>query len=343
MAKIKQLLERGQKIYPLTSSEAVVTKDNIVLTEKLEDMENSSVKAQIIGELYPEVDPGEYATTEEVSQLQQEVSGNLMSARAKNALMAVFQKVAFTVPEVSDEIAELNNALFNLDELVGIEAEYTQGSTVIWSDGVSSPNDLLPGLVVNAVYGDGTRVPVASGYTLSGTLTVGTSTIMVEYQGFTDTFNVVVTLYGSKTSYVLSDGAAIAYAFSQHESLYYRIDGASTTRKHFFLAYGTHKMKNASGVETQYYPLPVPKTATKVVVTITQSTLKIGGYFIKWNPEINEYVAALSTQSFTTGGFTKTLDQDGTTQVYYVPGIAPASGNIPSGQPTAITIEFNNE
>lgn len=279
-----------------------------------------------------------------LSQLDQEVTGNLMSARAKNALMAVFQKVAFTVPDVSAEIAELNSALFNLDELVGIEAEYTQGSTVIWSDGASSLNDLLPGLVVNAVYGDGTRVAISGGYTLSGTLTVGTSTITVEYQDFTDTFDVVVTLYGSKMSYVLNDGVAIANAFSAVDSTYFRIGASSTTRKHFFLSYGLHKMKDTSGTETQYYPLPIPKTARSMTATITKSTMKIGGYFLAWDSNTNEYVySEISTQSFAAGGFTKTLEQDGTTQLYYVPGIAPASGNIPSGQPTAITIEFSNE
>lgn len=289
-----------------------------------------------------QIDLSDCATKEEVSQLEAEVTGNLMSTRAKNALLAVFQKVAFAVPDVSDEMDELETALFNLDEVVGVEATYTQGATVIWDQGVSTLDELREGLVVKAVYGDGTTAAVQN-YTLSGTLTAGTSEITVTYQGFTDTFNVVVTLYGSKMSYVLNDGVAIARGFALTDSRY-RIGAASTTRKHFFLRYGLHKMKNDDGAETQYYPLPIPKNATGVAVTITQSTMKIGGYFMKWDSENNEYVPmGISTQTFTAGGFTKTLDQDGTTQAYYVPGIAPASGNIPSGQPTAITIEFSTE
>lgn len=281
---------------------------------------------------------------DELTQLEAEVMGNLMSARAKNALMAVFQKVAFTVPDVSDEIAELNNALFNLDELVGIEAEYTQGSTVIWSDGVSSLNDLVSGLVVNAVYGDGTRVPVASGYTLSGTLTVGTPTITVEYQGFTDTFTVTVTQYGSKMSYVLSDLSVIAYKFESGNATYgWTITDPATNRKHAFLSYGLTKLRNSNGTESNYYAIPIPKSATSVTVAITSNTLQVGGYFLKYDGVKLGY-ARPNQVTYVTGGYTESIDQTGDAdQWYLVVPIKPASGTISSGQPTALSITFSNE
>ena len=74
-------------------------------------------------------------------------------------------------------------------ELSSIAAVYTQGDTVVYPN--SSLDDLKQGLVVTATYSDSTSNTV-TGYTLSGELTEGTSTITVNYQGKTTTFNVIV-------------------------------------------------------------------------------------------------------------------------------------------------------
>lgn len=73
--------------------------------------------------------------------------------------------------------------------LLSISAVYTQSGAVYDTDTLDS---LKSNLVVTANYDDDRSVPV-TGYTLSGTLTVGTSTITVSYGGYTDTFNVTVT------------------------------------------------------------------------------------------------------------------------------------------------------
>ena len=72
--------------------------------------------------------------------------------------------------------------------LLSIEATYTQSGTVYDTD---SLDDLKSDLVVMGTYSDSRTLPI-TGYTLSGTLTVGTSTITVSYGGFTDTFTVTV-------------------------------------------------------------------------------------------------------------------------------------------------------
>ena len=74
--------------------------------------------------------------------------------------------------------------------LQSITAVFNQGSTVIYTD--NTLNDLKPYLTVTARYSDSTTQTV-TGYTLSGTLTAGTSTITASYGGKTATFNVVVT------------------------------------------------------------------------------------------------------------------------------------------------------
>ena len=75
--------------------------------------------------------------------------------------------------------------------LTGITAAYTQ-SGAVYPD--TPLNDLKNDLIVTAVYSDeSTETLQASDYTLTGTLTVGTSVITAAYQGKTDTFNVTVT------------------------------------------------------------------------------------------------------------------------------------------------------
>lgn len=71
-----------------------------------------------------------------------------------------------------------------------ITATYTQSGTVYDTDSLDS---LKTDLVVTANYSGGTSETVpSSDYTLSGTLTEGTSTITVSYAGLTDTFDVTV-------------------------------------------------------------------------------------------------------------------------------------------------------
>ncbi|MDR0301118.1 MAG: bacterial Ig-like domain-containing protein [Treponema sp.] len=72
-----------------------------------------------------------------------------------------------------------------------ISAEYTQGNIVVYP--ATPLNSLKPGLTVTVTYEDDTTGTLfAADYTLSGTLIVGTSTVIVEYQGKSDTFTVTV-------------------------------------------------------------------------------------------------------------------------------------------------------
>jgi hypothetical protein len=80
--------------------------------------------------------------------------------------------------------------------LTGITAVYTQGSTIIYSN--TPLNSLKANLTVEAQYSDGSENTLSENeYTLSGTLTVGTSTVTVTYQGKTAPFTVTVTASGN--------------------------------------------------------------------------------------------------------------------------------------------------
>ena len=75
--------------------------------------------------------------------------------------------------------------------VTGIEATYTQGQTPVYPN--TNLNSLKSNLVVKAIFSDNTKSPLEDAvYTLSGTLTVGTSTVTVTYETFTTTFTVTV-------------------------------------------------------------------------------------------------------------------------------------------------------
>lgn len=117
--------------------------------------------------------------------------GGGMTEAVKAALLQIAQKVAYIDQNGQNYYNALYNALYPLAELVSIAAVYTQSGTVYTTDTLDT---LKTDLVVTATYDDlSTRTVSAFDYTLSGTLTEGTSTITVSYGGKTTTFDVTVT------------------------------------------------------------------------------------------------------------------------------------------------------
>lgn len=108
----------------------------------------------------------------------------------KAAILQLAEEVAYSGPTGQAVYTDLYNAFYPPATLLSIEAEFTQGSAVIY-DNVSLET-LRQYLVVTAHYDDNTSVVVAT-YTLSGTLEPGTSTVTVSYDTMEDTFDVTVT------------------------------------------------------------------------------------------------------------------------------------------------------
>ena len=116
-------------------------------------------------------------------------TGSGLTNEIKVALMECFEHVAWIDDDGQDYYNALEAALNPPTGLVSISVVYTQSGTVYDTD---SLDVLKPDLVVTAHYEDTTTATVTA-YTLSGTLTTGTSTITVSYGGKTATFNVTVT------------------------------------------------------------------------------------------------------------------------------------------------------
>ena len=151
--------------------------------------------------------PSQEDIDQAVAQYIEDHPGSIsgLSEAAKVALLQIAQKIAYIDEHGQDYYDALYDALYPPAELVGITAVYTQSGTVYDTDSLES---LEADLVVTANYSDGTSEVITSGYTLSGTLTAGTSTITVSYQGQTTTFTVTVTHEGRSDMDGWTDGVA---------------------------------------------------------------------------------------------------------------------------------------
>ena len=132
---------------------------------------------------------------------------DLLPSTFKAALLQLAQKVAYIDDRGSDYYQDLYDALYPPAELVSISAVFTQGQTVVYD---TDNLDILKSmLVVTGTYDDqSTETIPSTGYTLSGTLTAGTSTVTVSYGGKTTTFTVTVTASLVPSGYTAYDYVA---------------------------------------------------------------------------------------------------------------------------------------
>lgn len=115
--------------------------------------------------------------------------GEGLSEEAKLALLECFEHVAWVDANGQSYYNALHDALFPPAELLSISALFSQGAIRIYPD--SSLDELRPMLTVTAHYDDDTSSEVTT-YSLSGTLTVGTSTVVVSYLSKTTSILVTV-------------------------------------------------------------------------------------------------------------------------------------------------------
>ena len=116
---------------------------------------------------------------------------NISNEEIKNAVNEYMTNNPISVDNIWADLEE--NEKFYVDGLLtvkGIRADFVQGSNVVFN--TSSLDSLKGMLTVYKIYTDDTE-STTTNYTLRGNLLTGTSTITVSCEGFTDTFNVVVT------------------------------------------------------------------------------------------------------------------------------------------------------
>ena len=108
-----------------------------------------------------------------------------------------------TITATSGNVSATCSVLVATATCTGITATYTQSGTVY---DTATLDSLKSNLVVTASWSDSTTTTLeATDYTLTGTLSEGTSLVTVSYGGQTDTFNVTVTADPYQLLYTLTD------------------------------------------------------------------------------------------------------------------------------------------
>ena len=190
ISRVNELITSGAEIAEIAATiEAAAETAQEVIDSIPADY--STLSAQVdtntkdIGELKADLED----LDDRVDALEAGGGGSGLTDSVKTALMDLVSHIgAWTDGDAQDYIDNLYDALYPPANLVSISAVYTQSGTVYEG---SSINSLKSDLVVTALMSDQTTQTVTN-YTLSGTLTAGTSTITVGYGGKTATFTVTV-------------------------------------------------------------------------------------------------------------------------------------------------------
>ena len=245
-----------------------------------------------------------------------------------------------TIPSVTGNIVITATAVLAAQS---ITATYTQSGTVYDTDSLDS---LKADLVVTANYAGGTSETVpASNYTLSGALTVGTSTITVSYTGLTTTFNVTVT---AKPTLVLDtenedmtivnggwewltaiSGELLSNTANQNARRSLYVDSGQKP-----VYRGTQSSYNVSS----YYPIPVPNWATSVTVSCDVSAHYNAVGLIKLT---EDGYTSVGYHDFAAGDATLTFESD--SDLYIMTNSKRPDGynyNSSNPAPTRFTVTF---
>ena len=194
-------------------------------------------------------------------------SGDGLTEDIKEALLTCFEKVAWIDEDGQDYYGALYNALYPPVNLVSISAVYTQSGTVYDTDTLDS---LKSDLVVTAHYDDSSTQTV-SAYTLSGTLSVGTSTITVAYGGKTTTFTVTVSHQTQTVKTYFSDTAYTSNYLKKTNGTDQSIGGAGYTELDYVDGMYIHARMNSSWSAYLYYVLSDGTNYSSVAMTKTGS------------------------------------------------------------------------
>lgn len=141
----------------------------------------------LVGESFDPTKWAECSTGTELNYIKKYYSIN---DGIKQALLNLLYHVAYADEHGQDYLDDLEAELFRTADLVSISAVFEQGSAVIYD--TDDLDTLRQYLTVTATYEDLSTREITA-YTLSGTLTDGTSTITVSYGGKTAEFDVTVT------------------------------------------------------------------------------------------------------------------------------------------------------
>lgn len=272
-----------------------------------------------------------------------------LSNAAKRALLNCFAHVAWIDDQGQTYYNALESELFPDATLESITAVFTQGSATIYSN--DTLDTLRQYLTVTANYSDSTSVTI-SDYTLSGTLTVGTSSITVNYAEKTTAFNVTVTDYRQRWSYNIADFSKVNGTFGNNTAANCGIallqDSASiAARRSYYCPIGetstavsTTNQTSASAQTSNYYPVPVPIGATKFTLSVVPNTQQLQALLRSLNNGVYSAYTAVGPTGYVTGSITRTFTASNDYLYLFITTRYSSSATNYPTEPTDIILNF---
>jgi hypothetical protein len=156
---------------------------------------------------------------------------------------------------------------------IGISAQFIQGSTTVYAD--STLDSLKSMLIVNKVFDD-ESVEKTNDYTLSGTLTVGTSVITVTSGIYTKTFNVIVSEKPKATltgiSAVYTQGNKIVYPSTSLDDLKTNLVVTATYSDSTTATVSDYTLNGVLTIGTSTITVTYQEKTTTFTVTVTKES-----------------------------------------------------------------------
>lgn len=216
--------------------------------------------------------------TQDIADLKNDLTHVGVSESVKVALLSCFDHVTWKNEHGQTYYDALEAALYESD-YPRITATFNPGINIIYTD--DSLDTLKQYLVVKyQETRDSQAITVPSAdYTLSGILTEGENTVRVSYNTLSTTFIVeAVDLYGvwewntSDQDVDIANGATGQYENASGTNTAGIAATSGYPRRAICLSNGRVPfINNVTKEFTEYYPIPVPETATKVTISLEQS------------------------------------------------------------------------
>ena len=281
-----------------------------------------------------------------------------LSEDAKTALLACFRHVAWIDGHGQNYYDALESALLS-GTYPKIVADFNSGINVIYTDDeLSTLKQYLTVKHYANASDSGTIIP-ANNYTLTGTLTAGTSTIIVSYNDLTTAFTIngVVDFYNTwfwsmENGTLQKVGASVDPNQSDTTMYPSRISfnaGNGHIRKTYPVLRGRTPYYNygETGVATAYYPIPVPINANHVKITMEPTGQYIYMHTVPYDSANNYYVNSMTDNmirwtQLTNGYIEKDLVGYNGMQLFVVLNSKyDSAGQSYPVEPTNMTIEFS--
>lgn len=231
---------------------------------------------------------------DEISDIKADLSHIGLSDDVKTSLLACFSHVAWVNTHGQDYYDALEAALY-ADSYPRITAAFDAGVNVIYTDDALDTLKQYLTIKYFATKDSAGTVIASNDYTLSGVLTEGTSTVTVAYDevrtsvsipGVINFYNIwewssnadnVYTLNSSITTPTKGTLGRIKldedFVNLQRRSIVVR-KGINSDAQYYY--------KASWETGTGYYPIPVPKTATGFVITLSEATQSVVGYLFRY-------------------------------------------------------------